>query len=165
MSTAPDLLAAASAVEVAASVTSAAARHLANRGVELAGGASKGAVDLAIDAHQQVAYDLAHAAAAVENARAVLDYGAKGDVEAALTCAFVADAVHDVTSRLLGREEEWGVAPGAMDAALPFVRTYRAPAFLADLGDRVARRWAGRVTSIPTSRWCRTRSAASPRRR
>ena len=37
---------------------------------------------------------------AVETARSMLDYGAKGDVEARLTCAFVADAVHDLASRV-----------------------------------------------------------------
>ena len=45
---------------------------------------------------QVLAYDLAHAAAAVETARSLLDYGAKGDLEAAITCAFVADAVDDL---------------------------------------------------------------------
>ena len=37
------------------------------------------------DSDQVVAYDLAHAAAAVETGRALLDYGAKGDVEARIT--------------------------------------------------------------------------------
>ena len=86
-----------------------------------------------VDANQVVAYDLAHAAAAVENARAVLDYGAKGEVEARIACAFVADAVADLATRMLGREAAWGVAPGALDDTLPFLRTYRAPEFLASL--------------------------------
>lgn len=113
---APELDEAASAVQIASRVVSAAARHLsANGGVE---------------ANQVVAYDLAHAAAAVENARAVLEYGAKGDTEAAIACAFVADAVYDLATRTLGREERWGCAPGVLDPAMDFVRTYRDPEFL-----------------------------------
>ena len=118
---APDLAAAASAVDVAKGVVEDAARHLA-------------AGDQ--DAHQTAIYDLAHAAAAVENARAVLDYGAKGHVEARIACAFVADAVYDVAIRVLGREDEWGTAPDALAAAMPFVRTFRSPAFLAGLADQ-----------------------------
>src|SRR5919106_3394934 len=106
----PDLAAAASAVETAGSVVADAFKHLAGKGD--------------VDADQVVAYDLAHAAAAVEGARAVLDYGEKGDEEARIACAFVADAVHDVATRLLGREEEWGTSLDALDAAMPFVRTY-----------------------------------------
>jgi (2S)-methylsuccinyl-CoA dehydrogenase len=33
----------------------------------------------------------------------------------------------------MGREEAWATSPGALDSALPFVRTYRDPAFLASL--------------------------------
>ena len=116
---APDLDAAAVVVEQATVAVDTAARHLASRGGP--------------DEHQLVAYDLAHAAASVECARAVLDYGAKGETEALLACAFVADAVHDLLARTLGREDEWGTEPGRMDATLPFVRAYRAPSVLADL--------------------------------
>jgi (2S)-methylsuccinyl-CoA dehydrogenase len=115
----PDLAAAAAAADLASSVTAAAARRLAGLG------------DL--DAHQVLAYDLAHAAAAAANAQAVLDYGAKGEVEARIACAFVADAVWDVATRILGREADWGVQAGALDGAMEFVRTCRAPAFLASL--------------------------------
>jgi (2S)-methylsuccinyl-CoA dehydrogenase len=80
-----------------------------------------------------VAYDLAHAASAIETARALLDYGGKGDTEARITCAFVADAIHDVATRLLGREEEWGASSGALTEALPFMRTYRSAEFLSAL--------------------------------
>ena len=50
---------------------------------------------------QVLAYDLAHASAALETARSLLDYGAKGEIEATITCAFVADMVHDFSTRLL----------------------------------------------------------------
>src|SRR5687768_3710886 len=116
---APDLNAAARVVQLAKSVTDGAARHLAALG------------DL--DAHQVVAYDFAHASAAVENARAILDYGAKGDVEARIACAFVADAVYDVATRILGREAAWGTTPGALDEARDFLATYRSPEYLASL--------------------------------
>ena len=115
----PDLSAAAAAVEAARSVVDAGVQHLASNGDE--------------DADQVVAYDLAHAAAAVETARAVLDYGGKGEVEARIACAFVADAVHDVATRLLARETEWGTSLAALDDALSFARTYRSAGFLSDL--------------------------------
>ncbi len=86
-----------------------------------------------IDASQVMAYDLAHAAAAVETGRAMLHYGDQGDTEAAMACAFVADAVADLAAKLYGREAEWGVGPGALDEARAFVATYRDPAFLATL--------------------------------
>ena len=46
-----------------------------------------------IDANQVVAYDVAHAAAAVATARATLEYGALGELEARIANAFVADVV------------------------------------------------------------------------
>jgi (2S)-methylsuccinyl-CoA dehydrogenase len=86
-----------------------------------------------IDGRQVIAYDIAHAAAGMELAAAMLDYGEKGDVEARLACAFVADAVHDLAGKILGREEEWATKPGALDGLLPFVTAYRDPGFLASL--------------------------------
>ncbi len=118
---APDLSAAASAVELAQSVVKSGVRTLA-------------AADGGVDANQVLAYDLAHAAAAVETARALLDYGNKGDVEARITCAFVADAVADLATKVFGREAAWGAAEGALDELRPFVSTYRDPAYLAELG-------------------------------
>src|SRR3954454_12254066 len=115
---APDLTAAAAAVDLAKGVVDTAAAHLSGTDIE---------------ANQVVAYDFAHAASAVENARAVLDYGAKGDVEARITCAFVADSVYDLMIKVLGREQAWGVDDGALDGALEFVRTYRSPEYLASL--------------------------------
>jgi (2S)-methylsuccinyl-CoA dehydrogenase len=118
----PDLSAAASAVKLAKGVVEEAARRLAAQGTREA-----------VDANQVVAYDLAHAAAAVEVARSALDYGAKGDVEAEIACAFVADAVWDVMTRILGREAQWGTSKGALDGAADVVAAYREPAWLARL--------------------------------
>jgi (2S)-methylsuccinyl-CoA dehydrogenase len=119
--TSPDLAAAASAVEAAQDVVDACVRSLAAAG--------------SIDDNQVIAYDLAHAAAAVETARTLLDYGAKGDVEGRIACAFVADAVAELAAKVYGREPSWGVDAGALDAARSFVAAYREPAFLAALAD------------------------------
>src|SRR5271170_2417295 len=65
-----------------------------------------------IDENQVLAYDLAHAAAGAAAGRAVLGYGAKGELEGRIACAFVADVVADFLARLAGREAVWGVEPG-----------------------------------------------------
>jgi (2S)-methylsuccinyl-CoA dehydrogenase len=117
--TVPDIDAAAAAVESARDVVHRALGHLATTG--------------SVDADQVVAYDLAHAAAAVETARTLLDYGTKGDKEAAITCAFAAEAVADVAARLYGREAAWGLDATALDDARPFVAAHRDPAFLASI--------------------------------
>jgi (2S)-methylsuccinyl-CoA dehydrogenase len=120
--TSPDLAAAASALELADAVVRRAFAHLADGG--------------SVETDQVVAYDLAHAAAAVATGRNLLDYGARGDVEAALTCAFAADAVHDVATKVFGREAAWGAEPGALDAVRAFCAAFRAPEFLAEVADR-----------------------------
>ena len=117
----PDLAAAAEVLGLADDVVSAGVARL-----NAAGGP---------DAEQVLAYDLAHAAAGAATARSMLDYGARGDVEARLTCAFVADVVHDLADRTTGREERWGVAPDALEHARPFLAVFRAPEFVAALAD------------------------------
>ena len=119
--TAPDLNAAASVIDLASGVVVAATRQLAAAG--------------SIDDHQVLAYDLAHAASAVETARGLLDYGNKGDVEGRITCAFVADAVHDLACKTFGREADWGIEPGALDPARDFLTTYRSADFLCSIDD------------------------------
>jgi (2S)-methylsuccinyl-CoA dehydrogenase len=119
---APDLEAAATAVDLATTALEKSIAHLAANG--------------GVEGNQAIAYDLAHAAAAVEIARAVLGYGAKGDVEARIACAFVADAVHDFVTRLVGRDEGWGIDPAMLADAHGFVSAYRDPAFLAALADQ-----------------------------
>ncbi|HZA00464.1 MAG TPA: acyl-CoA dehydrogenase family protein, partial [Acidimicrobiales bacterium] len=61
----------------------------------------------------------------------LLDYGAAGGEEAAVCCAFAADAVADVAGRLYGREAAWGVEPTALDGARAFVAFHRDPERLA----------------------------------
>jgi len=116
-----DLTAAGAAAHLAQEVVTAATRHLAGLGPD------------GVDTHQVVAYDLSHSAAAVAAANAVLDYGAHGPIEAAIACAFVADAGWDVATRILGREAEFGLQPGAMDGAMDVVRAYRDADYLAQL--------------------------------
>jgi (2S)-methylsuccinyl-CoA dehydrogenase len=117
--TAPDLSAAKAVIDLASDVVTAATARLA-----AAGGP---------DTAQVLAYDLAHVAATVETGRALLSYGDKGELEASVTCAYIADSVAELAQRLFGREAEWGVEPGALDDARDFVAAFRAPEFLARL--------------------------------
>jgi len=117
----PDLQAATSAIEAAEQVVRIGTRKLAETS--------------SIDADQILAYDLAHAAAAVETARSMLDYGAKGAIEGALTCVFVADVVAELAAKLWGRDALWGSGPDALAASTAFVATWRDPAVLAGLAN------------------------------
>ena len=117
--TAPDIQAAASAISLAADVVAAAV------------GSARTRPDS--EDQQVLLYDLAHAASAVEISRSLIDYGAKGDVEGRLACAFIADAIADLAAKLYGREALWAVEPGALDAARDFVAAYRDPDFVAGL--------------------------------
>ena len=119
--TAPDLASAASVIDLASQVVSAAIRKLAAAN--------------SIDDHQVLAYDLAHAASAVATAKGLLDYGAKGDIEGRITCAFVADAVADLAGKVFGQEATWGAEPGALDGAREFIGTYKAAEFLAAIDE------------------------------
>ncbi|HMK62094.1 MAG TPA: acyl-CoA dehydrogenase family protein [Acidimicrobiales bacterium] len=84
-----------------------------------------------IDTAQVLAYDVAHAAAAVRTAEAMVDYGRHGDEEARLACAFAADALAELAGRVVGREEVWGVEPGWLAPSQAFVAAWRAPQTLA----------------------------------
>ncbi|MEY2424880.1 MAG: (2S)-methylsuccinyl-CoA dehydrogenase, partial [Actinomycetota bacterium] len=86
-----------------------------------------------VTANQVIAYDLAHAAAAVACAQGALTYGAKGGVEGQLAAAFIADAIYDVAIRVLGREEAWGTKPGVLDDAIAATAVGRSPEFLSSL--------------------------------
>jgi len=88
-----------------------------------------------IDVQQTLAYDLAHASSAVATARACLSYAAKGPVEASLSSAFLALALSDLASRILGRETLWGVDLDWYSPFADFVSTYRDPHFLSTLAE------------------------------
>jgi (2S)-methylsuccinyl-CoA dehydrogenase len=115
---APDLTARA-AVDLGRSVLEEGARHLAATGD--------------VEADQVVAYDLAHTSAAIENAAAILGYGEHGEDEARIACAFVADAIYELATRTIWRENAWGIDATALDGAAGFVRAYRAPDYLSAL--------------------------------
>ena len=115
----PDLTRASEATELARRVVEQGVRTLA-----AAGGP---------DEQQVLAYDLAHSAAAVETARSLTDYGRRGNTEALITCAFVADMLQEVSARLLGREDMWGVEKNPLADAHEFMTTFREPEFLASL--------------------------------
>jgi (2S)-methylsuccinyl-CoA dehydrogenase len=118
----PDLEAAKAALSLAWDAVETAVAHL-----EGAGG---------LDANQVVAYDLAHAAAAIRGATFVLDYGGLGEEEAAVAVAFAAEAVYDLMAKTLGREEQWGLAAAALEGARSFVSAHRSPEFVAGLARR-----------------------------
>ena len=118
---APDLESAAAAIEVTRALVDRGASHLASLEAD------------SLDDHQAVAYDVAHSAAATETATCALEYGRLGPVEAGLAAAFVADAVWDVATRTLGREEAWGIGGGSFDPVMGFLQAHRDPAWLASL--------------------------------
>ncbi|HEY3671779.1 MAG TPA: acyl-CoA dehydrogenase family protein [Acidimicrobiia bacterium] len=132
------LPAAAIAVDCAADVVAAATSHLARAATV------DGRISVALlDDHQVLAYDLAHAASAVEAARVMLAYAEYGEVESLLARAFVADAVADLGARLLGREAVWGVDASLLADALPFVEAHRTPEFLDEVAATLARTGTG----------------------
>jgi (2S)-methylsuccinyl-CoA dehydrogenase len=120
------------AVEVAGAVVHEGSKRLATLA------AANGSVSpAALDAHQLLSYDVAHAASAVEACRAMLPYGDRGPMESMLTCVYVADAVAALGASLLGRETVWQVPVGTLDVVMPFVEAYRSPEFLERLADEL----------------------------
>ena len=96
-----------------------------------------------VDAHQTLAYDVAHAASALATARACLPYAAQGADEAKLTAAFLALALSDLAARVLGREELWGVGLEWYRPFAAFVSNYRDPAYVASLAETTGPRHLG----------------------
>src|SRR5262249_23583850 len=107
-----DLAAAGAAIDTASAVVVAGTKTLAD--------ASRDGERVSVDRlheHQVLAYDLAHAAAAVEGSRVMLEYAQHGETESHLACAYIADAIHDVGSRVLGREQIWDAGTNPLGAA------------------------------------------------
>ena len=71
------------------------------------------------------------------------DYAEHGEIESMLARAYVADAMVDITTRMIGRGSEWGVDPSALSSAADFVAEHRASSFLAALGDECAKHGTG----------------------
>jgi (2S)-methylsuccinyl-CoA dehydrogenase len=132
------LEAAGAAVADATAVVGAACRHLAHAS------ADGGRVSVAkLDEHQVLAYDLAHAASAVEGCRVMLDYAQHGEYESMLARAFIADVIADLVSKLIARESVWGVEAAELSGSLSFVETHRTPAFLQGIAARLPRESTG----------------------
>jgi (2S)-methylsuccinyl-CoA dehydrogenase len=133
------LRAAAAAVDDAAALVDAAWLRLAH-----AAGGGKGRVSgPALDDHQVLAYDLAHAASAVEAARVMLVYAEHGEYESRLARFFIADAVADLAAKITGREALWGVEAAELTAAQPFLEAHRSPAFVDEIADHLVRDGTG----------------------
>ncbi len=113
-----DLDAVAAALDVAQGVLDSGITQLAKNG---------------INENQVLAYDVAHGAAGIQASRSLLGYGAKGEAQAAVACAFAAEALTDLAARVYGREAEWGVEPGDLDDTRAVVAAYRSSEFLASL--------------------------------
>jgi (2S)-methylsuccinyl-CoA dehydrogenase len=126
------------AVDAAARVISSSAESLARAS------ADSGRVSVAkLDRHQVLAYDLAHAASALEGCRVMLDYGGHGELESMLARAFVADAVADLGARLVARDEVWGADPSVLEGAHDFVAEHRSPEFFETLATQLPRHGTG----------------------
>ena len=87
------------------------------------------------DSQQSFAYDLAHAASALAAAKSMISYGENGDVESRLAAAFLAHSLGDLASRVLGREELWGLAVTWYEPFANFVTKYRDSSFVASLAE------------------------------
>jgi (2S)-methylsuccinyl-CoA dehydrogenase len=96
-----------------------------------------------VDANQSLAYDVAHASSALATARASLAYAALGEVESQLVAAFVAVALSDLATRILGRETLWAVGEDWYRPFAAFVATYRDPQFVAKLAESPGPRHLG----------------------
>jgi len=114
-----DLISAAAVVEAIDGVVNGALEQLKSTG--------------SIDTDQVLAYELAHSAAGVETARSMLDYGPKGDVEARMTCAFVADVAHEIMTKTWGREAQWAITGNPLEAYSEFLAHWRDPNVLAEM--------------------------------
>src|SRR5262249_49912256 len=96
-----------------------------------------------LDERQVVAYDLAHAAAALAASRVMLSYAQHGDIESMLARAYIADAIADIVARFIGRDALWGVDPVHLAPAHGFLTAHRAPAFLCELADACVKHGSG----------------------
>jgi len=135
----PDALnAARAAVDDAASIVDGGCRHLAHAATD-----GERISVTKLDEHQVLGYDVAHAASAIAGCRVMLDYAERGEYESMLARGFVADALADLVSRVLGRESTWGVEAGDLAGALPFVEGHRSPAFLQEIAARLERDGTG----------------------
>ncbi len=110
-----------------------------------------------VDAHQTLAYDVAHAASALATARASLAYAAQGEDESRLVAAFLAIALSDLATRILGRE----TTLGRRGRLVPTLRLVRDARTATPRSSPASPRLPVRATSARTSRWSPTPSTGS----
>ncbi len=139
-----DLDAAKRAVDTASQAVEHATKTLATYSTDEDGRVS---VDL-LERHEIFAYDLAHAASAVEACKSMLAYAEHGEFEAALACHFISDVIWDTGAKFAGRESEWGLERGALESARPFLEKFRAPRSIESLGEIVLEHGGG-PTHLP----------------
>ncbi|MCA1727557.1 MAG: acyl-CoA/acyl-ACP dehydrogenase [Actinobacteria bacterium] len=101
-----------------------------------------------LDEHQVFAYDLAHAASAVQGCRTMLAYAERGEFEAQLGRYYIADVFADLAGRIVGREAWWGVDLATLAPAHDFVQEQRSGAFVQAVGKRVIEKGGG-PTHLP----------------
>src|SRR5271170_3486318 len=104
--------------------TTDAARLVASAQSVINGSISQLAARGGVDMNQSLAYDLAHAASAVATAQACLAYAERGPDESALVAAFLAIALRDLATRIVGREAAWGVESDWFAPFATFVAIY-----------------------------------------
>ncbi len=94
-----------------------------------------------MDAHQTSLYDFATIASSVRAAESLATFGEHGDHEAKLALAWAADTHADLTGRIVGRWDEWGIAADGgglfAEEVGAAVSAGRDTAFLAALGETV----------------------------
>ncbi len=89
-----------------------------------------------VDTQQSACYEIAHASAGLTMARAAIEYGAQGRLEAQIACAFCADAITDLRSRTIGREAMWGLDAESINESSKFLSTWRDPEVIGLFADR-----------------------------
>jgi hypothetical protein len=77
-----------------------------------------------------------------------VDYEAKGDLEAHITCAFVADMIHDLITRLTNARGGWGLDDVPLTEVRSFLDRFRATAFIASLSDEPDRHLDGDLEMV-----------------
>ena len=97
-----------------------------------------------LDEHQVLAYDLAHAASAVEGCRVMLDYAEHGEFESRLARAFIADAIADVAAPPARARRDLGRRAGRPRAPrTPSWRSTGRPRSSSALADELPRHGTG----------------------
>lgn len=125
-------------VAAAAGIIETATNTLATRSTEN----GRISVDL-LDRQQIAAYDLAHAASAVAGSQVMLSYSLHGEFEARLSFAYIADVIADLSSRMVGRQDLWGVDASVLAPFADFVSLFLSPEFLETLADDVMKKGTG----------------------